>query len=162
MIRKDFKYGMIAGAAMVIITTMAVSFWPSERFEVDLTTNLPADDSLDISERQIIEQARQQSKIEPAPNLNIPKTTDFGPQTQETRQASSPAPSLETKQPERRQLSQYRVHTVESGETLSSISRKYYGNPNLWRRIVEANRREIPDGVTIRPGMKLRIPAESE
>lgn len=49
-----------------------------------------------------------------------------------------------------------RRHTVKAGQTLSSISRKYYGTPNRWRRIAEANR--IRDPRKIRPGQVLKIP----
>ncbi len=155
MVRKDFKYGMLAGAAMVVIATMAVSFWPSDRFEVDLPPSLQTDEQLDVSERQIIEQARQENKLEPA--VEIPKTTDFQTKAQ-TDPSQAPAASNDT-EPATVESPQYLIHVVQSGETLSSISRKYYGNPNLWRRIIDANRGQIPDGVTIRPGMELRIPA---
>ncbi len=50
------------------------------------------------------------------------------------------------------------THTVARGETLSSISKKYYGTPAKWRVIQEANRDVVPDPKLLRPGMKLKIP----
>ena len=50
-----------------------------------------------------------------------------------------------------------RYHTVREGETLSSISDKYYGSENKWQEILNYNRRiKTADG--IRAGQKLIIP----
>lgn len=51
-----------------------------------------------------------------------------------------------------------RMHTVREGETLSDISDRYYDNPNLWDKIVRANRSVIRDPDRIYPGMRLEIP----
>jgi beta-lactamase regulating signal transducer with metallopeptidase domain/LysM repeat protein len=49
-----------------------------------------------------------------------------------------------------------RYHTVREGETLSSISKKYYGSENKWQEILNCNR-EIKTADGIRPGQKLII-----
>ena len=52
-----------------------------------------------------------------------------------------------------------KVYVVVSGDSLSKIAKRFYGDANDWRRIYEANREVIganPD--LIRPGQKLRIP----
>jgi nucleoid-associated protein YgaU len=51
-----------------------------------------------------------------------------------------------------------RVHTVDSGENLSSISERYYGTPNRWREIFSANTDVMNSPNQLAPGMKLRIP----
>ena len=51
-----------------------------------------------------------------------------------------------------------RTHVVLDGETLSDISDHYYGSPNLWNKILRANRSTINDPDRIYPGMKLVIP----
>ena len=51
-----------------------------------------------------------------------------------------------------------RFHTVESGDTLSKIADKYYGRPNAYTRIFEANRPMLSDPDKIYPGQVLRIP----
>lgn len=51
-----------------------------------------------------------------------------------------------------------RFHIVRSEETLSDISRRYYGSPGHWRKIVQANRDVVTDANVIKPGMKLIIP----
>jgi beta-lactamase regulating signal transducer with metallopeptidase domain/LysM repeat protein len=50
-----------------------------------------------------------------------------------------------------------RYHTVRKGETLSSISEKYYGSENKWKEILDCNR-EIITSDGIRVGQKLVIP----
>jgi len=49
-------------------------------------------------------------------------------------------------------------YTVEPGDTLSGIARRFYGDGNLFHRIFEANRNQIHDPNLIFPGQVLRIP----
>lgn len=50
------------------------------------------------------------------------------------------------------------VHYVGKEETLSDISRKYYGTAGQWKDIYEANRSVIPNPNLVRPGVRLVIP----
>ena len=50
------------------------------------------------------------------------------------------------------------TYTVVSGDTLSKIAQKYYGDPGLYTKIFEANRDVLRDPNKIMPGQKLRIP----
>ncbi len=49
-------------------------------------------------------------------------------------------------------------YTVASGDSLSKIAKREYGDMNQWRRIYEANKDQISDPDLIHPGQKLRIP----
>ncbi|MCM2253032.1 MAG: peptidoglycan-binding protein LysM [Ramlibacter sp.] len=49
-------------------------------------------------------------------------------------------------------------HDVVKGDTLSAISKKYYGDANKYNRIFEANRPMLSHPDKIYPGQKLRIP----
>ena len=51
-----------------------------------------------------------------------------------------------------------RTHIVRERETLSAISMQYYGTPNRWQKIVDANKDILKDPNKIRPGTKLTIP----
>ncbi|MFZ7095190.1 LysM peptidoglycan-binding domain-containing protein [Luteimonas dalianensis] len=51
-----------------------------------------------------------------------------------------------------------RTYTVESGDNLSAISKKLYGNANRWQEIFEANRDQLDDPDLIHPGQTLKIP----
>jgi len=50
------------------------------------------------------------------------------------------------------------IHVVQSGDTLSKIAQKYYGDASLYTQIFQANRDVLSDPNKISPGQKLRIP----
>jgi nucleoid-associated protein YgaU len=64
--------------------------------------------------------------------------------------ASSTAPSPAAAEP--------RTYTVVAGDSLSKISKRFYGSANQWRRIFEANQDQIKNPDLIHPGQVLRIP----
>lgn len=49
-------------------------------------------------------------------------------------------------------------HTVKSGESLSKISKQYYGDANKYNKIFEANRDKLKSADLIHPGDELIIP----
>ena len=51
-----------------------------------------------------------------------------------------------------------KVYVVVSGDSLSKIAKREYGNANDWPRIFEANKDILKDPNKIFPGQKLRIP----
>lgn len=51
-----------------------------------------------------------------------------------------------------------RRYTVQAGDTLSKISRQFYGDSNQYMRIFEANRDILKDPNKIQPGQELKIP----
>jgi nucleoid-associated protein YgaU len=51
-----------------------------------------------------------------------------------------------------------RQYTVKPGDTLSKISREFYGDPNQFRKIFDANRNVLSDPDRISPGQQLVIP----
>jgi len=53
---------------------------------------------------------------------------------------------------------QNRTYTVRAGDTLSKISREFYGDANQYMKIFEANRDRLKDPDKIRPGQEIVIP----
>jgi nucleoid-associated protein YgaU len=51
-------------------------------------------------------------------------------------------------------------YTVVRGDTLSKVSKEYYGNANLYNKIFEANRPMLSHPDKIYPGQMLRIPPQ--
>jgi nucleoid-associated protein YgaU len=54
----------------------------------------------------------------------------------------------------------YETYEVKSGDSLSKIAKRVYGNGNEWKRIFEANTDVLKDPNKIFPGQKLKIPAK--
>ena len=53
------------------------------------------------------------------------------------------------------------TYTVQKGDTLIAISRKFFGSDADWKRILEANKSQLKgDAGNLQPGMKLTIPAK--
>lgn len=73
---------------------------------------------------------------------------------------ATPAPSAPTAaQPEATQPADSSVfYTIQKGDTLSKISKQFYGDPNKYRYIVEENSGVIEDADKIYPGQTIRIP----
>lgn len=66
----------------------------------------------------------------------------------EDKQSNAPAGSYSLEQ----------WHEVVSGDTLSKIAKKYYGDPSLYMTIFEANQNILKNPDLIKVGQKLRIP----
>jgi nucleoid-associated protein YgaU len=52
------------------------------------------------------------------------------------------------------------TYTVQSGDTLSGISKRFYGDAHQYMKIFEANKDQLKDPDKIQPGQKLVIPAQ--
>ena len=55
-------------------------------------------------------------------------------------------------------MSEQKIHTVQSGETLSSIAKQYYGDANKYGMIFEANKDKLSSPDNIQVGQELVIP----
>ena len=51
-----------------------------------------------------------------------------------------------------------RTYVVQAGDNLSKISKHFYGDPNQYMKIVNANKDQLPDPDKIKPGRQLNIP----
>jgi nucleoid-associated protein YgaU len=51
-----------------------------------------------------------------------------------------------------------KTYKVQSGDTLSKIAKQYYGNPNDYMKIFDANRDKLSDPNKIQVGQELTIP----
>ena len=50
------------------------------------------------------------------------------------------------------------VYTVASGDTLSKIAKRFYGDTNAYQKIFEANRDKLANPDRIQVGQELRLP----
>lgn len=51
-----------------------------------------------------------------------------------------------------------RTYTVQPGDSLSKISKQFYGDPNMYMKIFDANKDKLADPDKIKAGMNLLIP----
>ncbi|MHC4395512.1 MAG: LysM peptidoglycan-binding domain-containing protein [Planctomycetota bacterium] len=131
--QKDFKTGMVLGMVLVAIAAIWLATRPS------LSTKARIQDGYFSAVRE----TRASSGPEDVEQL-IPLAV--------TR---SPADEQQTVKSEQEGT---RVHIVQSGENLSSISYKYYGSANKWRKISNANSDVITSANKLKPGTRLIIP----
>ena len=51
-----------------------------------------------------------------------------------------------------------RIHVVQAGENLATISARYYGTPSKWKVIFNANQGRLTDANNLRVGTRIDIP----
>jgi len=91
-------------------------------------------------------------------------TADFPVDTSmQVQRPQQPQPSERTQQPVEREQEQAtpkaRMYTVKPGDTLSKISKEFYGSANEYIKIFNANRDQLSDPDKIKVGQELKIPA---
>jgi nucleoid-associated protein YgaU len=134
--QKDFKTGMAVGLVLAIIVLIGLSTRPG----------------LSIKARASKPDSAIQRKIE-TPEMHIDGIGSLKDVVADRNQLKKAANEHlnETKTSEK-------IHVVRSGETLSDISRQYYGSADKWQKILGADRLPISDPGKLRPGMRLIIP----
>ena len=143
MIPKDMKIGLFLGLVLVTV----VMLWLATGHGLFLKTSGPEPGG-----------TTQQGSA--APN-NLP--TDMLAWAGEVNESTS-AINNQSKQPDltiyeqAEKIQTNKFHIISAGETLSDISRTYYGSANEWRKILNANREIIKDVNKLRPGTKIIIP----
>ena len=83
-------------------------------------------------------------------NLNLRKQIDEG---RGPRPSAAKAPAKH-----KGKSSGSQTYTVEEGDTLASISRRFYRTSKRWRDIRDANEKKIDDPDNLKAGTKLTIP----
>lgn len=90
----------------------------------------------------VLGQARRSTQVQSAAPVQIQAQAP-----QQTAATQSPNPS-----------SVPRTYTVQSGDTLSAISKRFYGTPSRWIDIYQANRDRLSSESALRVGQEIRIP----
>lgn len=84
--------------------------------------------------------------------------TYTGSESAEPAPKPQPKPKNTTAAKPKTTASKNRSYTVQKGDTLSEIAKKYYGDANKWRTIYNANKSKISDPKKLKVGTKLIIP----
>jgi len=125
----DLKIGMVLGVVLTIAATLWLSTHPSMSMKARTLNSYNG--------------GTQEESIEQPALPLIAKV--------ETEQSNVPDFTI-------RKEAKKVIHTIREGETLSGISREYYGSENKWQKILNANRNVIKDANKLKPGTKLIIP----
>jgi tetratricopeptide (TPR) repeat protein len=89
-------------------------------------------------------------------NLNLHK--DLETRAVPARSVTDKSPEGDTSSKKTAAKKGDRSYVVQSGDTLFSISRKFYKSPKRWKEILEANRKSIHDPKRLTVGQSLVIP----
>jgi len=89
-------------------------------------------------------------------NLNLHRQIDSGPA--KPRPVADKSPSKRGEKEKSKSGSS--AYTVKEGDTLASISRKYYKTSKRWREIRDANEKKIDDPDNLKAGVTLKIPSD--
>jgi nucleoid-associated protein YgaU len=90
-----------------------------------------------------------------------PKTASPSPAAATAAPAAAPAAAAATPAPQPTPVpapTQERIHTVESGDTLSILAEKYYNDSSKHSVIFEANKDILKDPDSLQIGQRLKIP----
>jgi len=96
---------------------------------------------------------------------NDPNKADFS-NVQGGSASSAPAPApkadfgnVQSGSASTAPAAQAQTYTVVGGDSLSKISKHFYGSANHWNEIFQANRDQLSNPDLIKPGQVLKIPA---
>ncbi len=133
--QKDLKIGMIIGLTAVAVAAV----WVSTR-------------------RSLSVKSRMLQLNRPAVQENVASAKPPGNAETNSTDYNEPKPlALPTGEQTEKIISQ-QFHIVREGETLSDISKQYYGSANKWQKILDANRDILKNANTLRPGVRILIP----
>ena len=119
-----------------------------KRDEVALGTSLSGDSVVTRAEA-----ARLRNE-----NLNLHRQIDAGPTKPRPAADKSSSRHGDKEKAESKKTGSH-TYTVKEGDTLTSISRRFYKTSKRWREIRDANEKKIDDPENLKAGLTLTIPA---
>lgn len=178
---KDFKIGLIVGLVVAVIALLWVATRPSLSPQARMLRSSKAKSQETSSSERMRSATNEDSTSDVAGPRKQPLAEVLpGPGSAQPvgADADSPAQQIPTREPaltkepaesqsdmpdltvyeSTEKIKTTRFHIVRKSETLSAISKQYYGSANKWPKIRDANKEKIKDANRITPGTKLTIP----
>ncbi len=177
---KDLKIGLALGLVLVIVAMirLATDQRLSTKARMMQLHNATAKEELTALPNVFSQAELPQSEISPsqpshseppesesamsnleASDLAPDKSTIFNTEIEQLTTNDNPAELVNSAQYEQdEKIKTQKFHIVRKDQTLSAISKEYYGSVNKWKKIFDANRDVIKDANKLQPGMKLIIP----
>jgi nucleoid-associated protein YgaU len=152
---RDFKLGLMT---LVIVTLLLLAYFWDGGTDGGRRDAEPQDDVLSFSIT-----GRRRADV-------LPYATDGGRGTPSAGRGRAAATSARQRRPRSgaasgsadtaRPRTRAYVYTVKSGDTLSAIALRFYGDASLWKAILTANSRRLGRASDLRVGMKLIVPVK--
>ena len=89
---------------------------------------------------------------------NAPKAEPAKPGSPTQQNRTQPTGTTQAGGTPRPQQQSQRDYVIQSGDSLSKIAQRFYGNASDWQKIYNANKDKIKDPNLIHPGQKIIIP----
>ncbi len=135
-------YAQIGTAAVIVLVILIAVFWPSGE---------PAAEMTDYPETV---QAEPASEVTPAPAQEERAALV----SEEKVEAEEVITKEEVIPPQKEKPKPAKIHSVQKGESLWVLAKKYYGDPYLWPLIYQENQEKIKNPDVLRPGKEIVIP----
>ena len=178
MVQKDLKIGLILGLILVVVAVIKLATDPrlSPKARMLQIQNAAATHESDsLTDNDVVDLPESENVPEQITYVDLQKNKLTADDSKPGKLPKNESASVESnaintrngEQPEPTDVSQYvqtekiktqRFHIVRKNQTLSAISRQYYGTANNWKKIFDANRDVIKDPNKINTGIKLIIP----
>ncbi len=178
MVQKDLKIGLILGLILVVVAVIKLATDPrlSPKARMLHIQNAAATQESDgLTNDDVIDFPESENVPEQITYIDLQKnelaTDDYEPgnllgnesapvelNAINTRDREQPEPTDVSQYVQAEKIKTQRFHIVRKNQTLSAISRQYYGTANKWKKIFDANRDVIKDPNKINTGIKLIIP----
>ena len=168
--QKDLKIGLLLGLVLVISAMLWLATRPSLSPIARMSGPPETKNHFRSSSHTPNSASGRESFVPPnEPAINESNTegashiTDFPPPNlEQARPARSQGDDRDTLQnsaqyEQAEKIKTEKFHIVLKGQTLSSISQKYYGTAGKWKKIYDYNRNVIKDPNKLIPGTKLII-----
>jgi 5'-nucleotidase / UDP-sugar diphosphatase len=148
--QKDFKIGLAIGVTLAAGAVLWLATLPSlsaKARALQVASGAERENDQLAAEGESVSSSHspQTPTIASSPDAKIPNTNDEIRTTSNEQLTTNSEPTQ-------------RIHIVQKGDTLSSISAKYYGSSRQWHKIVAANSDNLPNPNRLIPGSKLIIP----
>lgn len=165
MKHKDLKTGLVLGLVLAIVAVIKLATDPrlspkarmQKLHDETVQEEPPASDNnfsqAELSENQPPLDDLQQDTFGPDELTITDADTEKLTNENQPEPVESPPLVVQTEK-----IETQRFHIVRKNETLSSISKEYYGTANKWEKIYNANRDVVKNANKIKPGIKLIIP----
>lgn len=122
------------------------------------TQSAESDKAAATSELRVLEKRATEAQDDYRALLKRNEELDYREADKTAAQQPAPKPlALPKPRPRPKPPAWPKRHTVEAGDTLRSLAGKYYGDPNLWEKIYDANPDAVDRGLPIE-GAVLTIP----